>query len=189
MSDNSCEYIVKQKSEGTALYKKLSALLACIILGVIASSLSMKAPQENLRIIFLLISLAVTALLIFLSLKLLSIEYEITVDKSELTVTTIYGKIHRKLTVAIPLSAISEIGEYNDAAYEQICKIGGLQKDYVAMSSLSAPTVYYAIFDDEKHNCILYFDVTEKAETVFKKLLPGALRASARRINNAQAQQ
>ena len=188
MSDNSCEYIIKQKSEGKVLYKKASAIFGCVILGAVASSLSMQAPRENLRLTLLLISITVAAFLAFISLKMLSVEYEITIEYKELSVTTIYGRVHRRLTVAIPLSSISEMGEYNDEAYEELCKVP-LQKDYIAMSSLAAPTVYYAIFDDEKHNCILYFDVTEKAAEILKKQIPSAFRASARRINNAQAQQ
>ena len=188
MSDNSCEYIIKQKSEGKVLCKKASAIFGCVILGAVASSLSMQAPWENLRLTLLLISITVAAFLAFISLKMLSVEYEITIEYKELSVTAIYGRIHRRLMLSTPIGSISEIGEYTDEAYEQLCKVP-LQKDYIAMSSLSAPLVYYAIFDDEKHNCILYFDVTEKAVEILKKQIPGAFRASARRINNAQAQQ
>jgi hypothetical protein len=99
----------------------------------------------------------------FLTLKMLSVEYEVTIECGELTVTTIYGRFYRKLTLSAMLNSISEIGEYSDAAYDAISKLS-LQKDFICLSSLSAPDVYYAIFDDEKDRCILYFDVTEKAE-------------------------
>ena len=186
MYNNSCEYIIKQKSEGSALYKKLAAVFACVAIGAVCSSLSLSLPQRELRFTLLLASISVSALLAFVAFRLLSIEYEITVEAGELTVTTIYGRIYRKLSLSLTLNSISEIGEYNDKIYDEICKLS-LQKDYICLSSLSAPRVFYAIFDDEKDNCILYFDVTEKAEEILRKHIPSAFRASARRINTAQS--
>lgn len=184
MSEISCEYIIKQKNEGTALYKKLAALTGSIIIAAVASTLSMKAPL-NLRLTLILISLSVSVLIAVVSLKFLCVEYEITIEHSEITVTTIYGRFYRRMNVSLALNSISEIGEYNDAAYGAISKLS-LQKDYVCLSSLSAPSIFYAIFDDEKDRCIMYFDVTEKAEAILKKQIPSAFRASARRINNSQ---
>ena len=188
MSENSYEYIIKQKNEGTALYKKIAVVCICATVAASGSALALKNLQGGLRLTIIFTVLSISVLAAFLALKMLSVEYEVTIECGELTVTTIYGRFYRKLTLSAMLNSISEIGEYSDAAYDAISKLS-LQKDFICLSSLSAPDVYYAIFDDEKDRCILYFDVTEKAEAILKKQIPGAFRASQRRITNYQSQQ
>ncbi len=187
MSDNSYEYMIKQKSEGAALIKKLSAAALYLVFAIVTCTLSIIFPPIELRLFCLFLSVAATAFLIFVTWRFLCVEYEFLIESGDLTVTIIYGKLSRKKLLRVPISSISEMGDYNDEAYEEISKLS-IQKNYICLSSLSAPTVFYALFDEEKDRCILYFDVTERAAELLKKLNSGAFRAAAKRVNHSNQQ-
>ena len=183
MSENSCEYIIKQKNEGKVLAKKLGMIAGYVALALLLSALNLAfAPNELKPIFFIFIAVAV-ALIAFISWRFVCVEYEIVIGGGELTVTLIYGKSVSKRLLCRPLNSFSEIGEYDDRAFEEISKLS-MQKNYVCLSSLSAPLVYYGIFEEENERHIIYFDVTERAAELLKKQNPSAFRASAKRIND-----
>ena len=183
MTDNSFEYIIKQKNEGSALAKKITAILAYAVFAIILSTLSLLLPPPYVRLPLLLLSLALTALAIFITWRFLCVEFEVIIESGDIIITKIYGKSIRKQVLNLPINSFFEIGEYDDKAYAEVNKLS-LQKNYICISSLSAPVVYYAIFEEDKDRCILYFDAPEKAITLLKKHNSGAFRASAKRINS-----
>lgn len=183
MSENSFEYIIKQKSEGNSLVKKALAIIGYIAFAVILCTLSIMLPPPYVRFSLVLISVALTALLIFITWRFLCVEFEVIIESGDIIITQIYGKSIRKQLLNLPINAFFEIGEYDDKAYEEVSKLS-LQKNYICISSLSAPVVYYAVFEEDKDRCILYFDAPERAIALLKKYNSGAFRASARRLNS-----
>ena len=139
-------------------------------------------PSELYIAAFTLI-FAFTAVLVFATWRFTCVEYEIAISGTDIMITVLYGKGISKKILNMPLNAISEIGEYNDAAYEEISKLS-IQNNHICISSLSAPDIYYAIYEEEKERCIVYFDVTEEAVELLKKHNPSAFRMSAKRINH-----
>ncbi len=164
------------------LAKKISLILSYVALAVFLSSLDLAFAPSALKLPFLVIIAAIVALAAFISWRFVCIEYEIVIRDGEITVTKIYGKSISKRVISRSLNSFSEIGEYDELSFEEISKLS-LQKDHICVSSLSAPIVYYGIFEEEKERHIIYFDVTEKAAELLKKLNPSAFRASARRMN------
>lgn len=182
MSENSCEYIVKQKAEGAVLMKRISLILAYVASAILLSVLNICfAPMALKPIIFVIIAVAV-ALAAFISWRFVCIEYEIVITGGELTITLIYGKSVSKRLLSRSVSSFYEIGEYGEETFDEISKLS-LQKDYICVSSLSAPLIYYALFEEEGERQIVYFDVTERAATLLKQLNPSAFRAAAKRMN------
>ena len=109
------------------------------------------------------------------------VEYEVVIGGGDLLITTIYGRSIRKKAINVSVASIIEIGEYGDGAFEEISKLS-LQKNYLCISSLSSPNMYYAIFDEDKDRSILYFDATGEAIALLKKYNGGAFRASDKRM-------
>ncbi|MBQ8409550.1 MAG: hypothetical protein IJY39_11885 [Clostridia bacterium] len=130
----------------------------------------------------LMIVVALTALLVFLTWRFVCVEYEVIIAGGDILFTAIYGKGFRKKILYMPVNAFSEIGEYDDTAYEEISKLS-LKKNHIVISSLSAPDVYYALFEEDKDQCIIYFDAPPRAVELLKKLNSSAFRASAKRIS------
>ncbi len=175
MGENHFEYIIKRKTEGAMLFKKIVCCLAYLAFALtLAVLINYLAPRE-LYIPLLLISLVLTALLILATWRFTCVEYEVVLGGGDLLITVIYGKSFTKRLLNIAVNSISELGEYDDAAYEALSKTS-LQRNYVCMSSLSAPDVYYAVFDEDKDRCILYFDAPEKAVEILKRQNSAAFR-------------
>jgi hypothetical protein len=140
----------------------------------VAVAINYLSPKE-LFIPFLLMDAVLTAFLAIVTWRFTCVEYEVVIGGGDLIITKIYGKGFSKRLVNIPVNSIIQLGEYDDGAYESVSRMS-LQKNYVCMSSLSAPNVYYAVFDEDKDRCILYFDVTEKATEILKKQNSAAFR-------------
>ena len=179
--ENSYEYIVKQKTEGKALFKKIALFLSYFAFAALLILFTFGfAPEELYMPIFMIIA-ALTALLAFITWRFVCVEYEIVISGGDVKITTIYGKGFSKALLCRPVASFSEIGEYDDKAFEEISKIS-LQRNYLCISSLSAPCVYYALFEDGKDQCILYFDAPERAIELLKKNNSAAFRASDKRL-------
>ena len=56
----------------------------------------------------------------------------------------------------------------------------------LCLSSLSAPDVYYGIYEKGQDRCIIYFDAPERAVGLLKKTNSGAFRASDKRMKALQ---
>lgn len=182
MFENSYEYIIKKKAEGELLFKRISAVVGYVVFFLVLTA-SVLALLPSLLIPALLLISCLTALLIFITWRFLCIEYEILIANGDIVITRLYGKGSRKMIFSSPISSLSEIGEYDDKAYDEISKLS-LQKNHICISSLSAPDVYYALFEDEDGKGIIYFDAPARAVELLKKYNAGAFRASAKRINN-----
>ena len=162
------EYIVKQKNEGAVILKKAAAIVGYVLLTVILAVLVISFAPALLLIPFLLISAAFVALVAFITWKFLCIEYEIVIGNGELCASVIYGRSFTRRLLRIDIGDLSEIGEYNDMAYARLCDMS-LQKNTVCVSSLSAPVVYYAIYDDGKDRCVLYFETDERGISILRR--------------------
>ncbi len=183
MTENSCEYMIKQKTEGKLLLKKLLLIFTYGAFAILLSSVVLALCPAELYFPLLFLVAALTAFLVFVTWRFTCVEFEVTVAGGDLMITTLYGKGFRRRLLNLPVNSIYEIGEYDDKAYEEISKLS-LQKDYLCLSSLSAPDVYYALFEEDKEQCILYFDAPPSAVALLKKYNSGAFRASAKRIQS-----
>jgi hypothetical protein len=179
--DNSYEYIIKQKAEGAALVKRVILALGYVCLSALLILLAIGFAPIELYVPLILLILAFVAFIAFVSWRFVCLEYEVTIAGGDLMITTIYGRGFSKKLLNRPINSFSEIGEYDDRAFQEISKLS-LQKNYVCLSSLSAPSVYYALFEEEKDQCILYFDAPERAVEILKKSNSAAFRASDRRL-------
>ena len=176
-----CEYIIKPKNEGKTLVKKIAVAISYFLLLAVLILLVITLTPLYVMIPLILIATAFVALVAVVSWRFVCPEYEMRIGNGDLIVTVIYGKSIRRTLINIPINSINEIGEYDDDAYEEISKIS-LQKNYLCISSLSAPAVYYAIFDEEKDHCILYFEATDEAVKLLRASNSGAFSASEKRI-------
>ena len=93
-----------------------------------------------------------------------------------MNVTVIYGKSIRRRLLSLEINSLSEFGYYDDAAYEKLCRTS-LSRNFICVSSLAAPVIYYAIFDYKKERSVLYFEADERAIKYLKQQNSTAARA------------
>ena len=170
------EYIVKQRNEGLVLAKKVGAVCAYVLLFALLCFLILALSPELLYIPFFLMSIALVAVVVFVTWRFLCKEFEIVIGNGEMCISTIYARSLTRRLVAVEIKAFSEIGEYDDAAYERLCSMG-LQKNFICVSSLSAPRMYYAIYEDGKERAVIYFETDERGLSILKQQNPIAFRA------------
>ena len=182
MFSNTCEYIIKQKTEGKVLAKKIGFIIGYVMICSFLCMVTLLYLPSELYIIIFPLIFAFTAFLVFVTWRFTCVEYEIVISGGDIIITLLYGKGFSKKILNMPVNTFSEIGEYDDAAYEEISKLS-LQKNHVCISSLSAPDIYYAMYEEEGERCIVYFDATKEAVELLKKQNPSAFRASAKRMN------
>jgi hypothetical protein len=178
MDASSVEYIVKRKIEGKVLLQKIVFILGYAIAFAALCTVIISFAAPLLHLPFILLACAFIAMAIFVSWRFTCVEYEIAVSGGEFSLSVIYGKSTRRRLCSTPINAILQIGEYDDAAYGRLSSVS-LQKNYICMSSLSAPSVYYALFDEGQDRCVAYFDADERIVKVLKQQNPSAFRAAA----------
>ena len=105
----------------------------------------------------------------------MSVEYEIVIGNGELYASVIYGRSITRRLLSLPIHDLSEVGIYDDEAYARLCS-QSLQKNFICISSLSAPEIFYAIYDDGKDRCVLYFETDERGLAILKRDNPSAFR-------------
>ena len=176
MESQVLEYIVKQKTEGTLLAKKIALVVGYILLFLILGIVILNLSPAVLHIPFFLIDAAFCALVVFVTWRFVCPEYEITLGGGEINITVIYGKSIRHRILSCPVNSLIEFGLYDDGAYEKLCNMS-LRRNFICVSSLRAPTIYYAIVDIEKDRSVIYFEVDERATKYLKQQNSAAARA------------
>ncbi len=175
MGSETLEYIIKQKTEGGVLLRKAALIIGYLVLFLILALVIILLSAPLLQLPFLLLDIAFCAMVAFISWRFVCIEYELIFSGGELNATVIYGKSVRRKGLSVTLNSLFEVGIYDDAAYEKLCSMS-LQKNYIYVSSMSAEVIYYAIFDEGKDRCVLYFEADERAVKHIRLQNPSALR-------------
>ncbi len=176
MANGRYEYIVRQKTEGDLLAKKILCITGYILFPVAAVILVVNLFYGSLLLIPALIAVTgVELLLIFFSWRFTHIEFESVIHDNSLTITTIVARSRRKVSLELDIKAFYEIGLFTPEASE---KMEGktLHKDYVFISSLESESIYYGIFSEGEEQCALYFETTPEAFSHIRKLNLSAAR-------------
>jgi len=176
MESQVLEYIIKRKAEGALLAKRISLILGYIILFLVLAIVILNFSPTVLQIPFFLLDTAFCALIAFVSWKFVCLEYEIVLGGGEMNITVIYGKSFRHRILSLPINSLIELGHYDDAAYEKLCGMS-LKKNFICVSSLSAPTIYYAIVDIGKDRSVIYFEADGRAIKYLTQQNSAAARA------------
>ncbi len=176
MESGALEYIIKRKNDGRLLRARVALIAGYILLFFIPAIVILNLSPPLLYIPFLLLDAAFCALVIFASWRFVCPEYEFVLGGGEICVTVIYGKSLRRRLLSLSINSLLELGYYDDAAYEKLCGLS-LQRNYVCVSSLSAPTIYYALFDIGRERAVLYFETDERGVKYLKQQNSAAARA------------
>lgn len=173
------EHIVKQKVEGSLLYKKICLILAYIIIFIMPLYLILTLCPLFLWVPFILVILIVTVIAILMTWKYTNVEFEYSIFGDTISFVNIYGRKSRKGKLTVAIKDFSEIGKYTDAAEKHLEEVV-IDRDYLFISHLMAEHLYYGLFDDDGDKCIVYFEATDKALSLIKKYNSSALRAYER---------
>ncbi len=176
MANGRYEYIVKQKSEGDLLTKKILCITGYVLFPVAAIILVINLFYGSLLLIPALIAvIGIELLIIFFTWRFTHIEFESVILDNRLTVTTIVAKSRRKVSLELDIKAFYEIGLFTSEASDKMEDMT-LHKDYIFISSLDSENIYYGIFSEGEEQCAVYFETTPEAFLHIKRLNHSAAR-------------
>ena len=176
MAIGSYEYIVKQKSEGDLLIKKLLCVMGYVLFPIAALILVINLFYGSFLIIPSLIAvIGVEILLIFFTWRFTYVEFESVILDNKLTITTIVARSRRRTSLELDIKAFYEVGLFTPEASDTMGS-KTLHKDYIFISSLESENIYYGIFSEDDEQCAVYFETTPEAFAHIKKLNHSAAR-------------
>ena len=159
---NYAEYTVEKKCEGTYRLKR------------ILLKIGLWVPLVLLSVIFILLNIPVWVILIpvypLIWMKILKpvfypyvyIEYEYTVASGSLRFAEVLGKCRRRERLDLTVSSLSAIAPYS-GEYKAAADAKDIAHRYEFVSTMNAPEIYYALFEEDGEKSVVFFQPTNKA--------------------------
>lgn len=162
------EYAVAQRIEGKWILARIGMLLLyfCFVLAWVAVGFHFRIVVPLLALIPI-----TTWMLVFITWRFVSVEYEYSLTSGELTFSKIYGNRSRRTVLRFHLRDAVRIAPLEDEQEAAKATQYAPELEFCAVSSMRAPDIYFALFEHEykehgkvqKRRAIFYFEATTRA--------------------------
>ena len=160
------EFVVRQKIEGKWRAARAGLIALYILFPLTVLLLGMKASVIAPLLALIPISLWI---LIFMTWRFVSVEYEYSITSGILTFAKVYGGRSRRKILEISLHDAVRIAPLDNEDEAARANQWIPEREYSGISSPRAPDIYFILFEDkaspkqEKRRAIFYFEATERA--------------------------
>ena len=158
------EFVVSQKMEGKWVVRRVLAVMGYILFALAFFTVGivtrLGVPMLALTPLFLW-------MLIFFTWRYTRPEYEITTVSNSLRFAIIYGSRTRRPQLEVEFRKMQKIAPLDETGRADVARFKP-DKTYCAASCMTAPDLYYAIWEEEKTHCVFYFEVTEQLLKICK---------------------
>lgn len=162
---NTFEFVVDERAEGKRKALKFwgrFGLLAFVTIWVVVS----------LCTIFYLAVLPLAFLGVVLYFwKIFNCELEYSMTSGIMTFTRIYGGIKRKKILEVTIKDFREIAP-RTAESDAKLKAQGVERTFMFASHSTANDQYYATFEENGKQCVVYFEATDKTLKILRYYNP-----------------
>lgn len=178
-----CEHIVERKKEGLYGFKKTAIILSWVVIPIVLIIVCFGLASINIYFEFLRASIIVIPSLTAAMAKMFgpitaaygSEAYEYSVAAGEMSFARIFGDRFRREWFKISFDKVEKcapLGGLNDPQTDG----GKYDVIYKAISSASAPYIYYIIFrDGQDRRCLAYFEPIKKSLRMIKTYYPATV--------------
>lgn len=169
------EHAVRRRAEGRLVAARVGLILVYILFVCGWLLFGLKT-----RILVPLLALIPITLwmLVFFTWRYVSVEYEYSITSGVLTFSKIFGGRSRKKVFEVRLREVVRIAPLGDAAEYEKGMAYRPERSFFGVSSLSAPDVYYLLFEHaekkQKRRAVYYFEATQKALHICRYYNPSA---------------
>lgn len=152
------EFVVAQKMEGKWMLRRILAVVGYVLFALVLFTVGfvsrLGVPVLALVPLFLW-------MLIYFTWRYTRPEYELTTVSNTLRFAIVYGNRTRRPQLEVEFRQMQKIAPCDEAGRAEIERFAP-KKIWYAASSMDANDLYYAIWqDNDKQNCVLYFEATE----------------------------
>ena len=162
------EFAVRQKSEGKWRLARIGMILFYV--AFVAGWLTFGFTLSLFVPLLALIPIS-TWILVFITWRYVSVEYEYSITAGELTFSKIYGGRSRSKKLTLKLRDAVRIAPLEDEQEAARATAYHPEREFSAISSLRAPDIYFILFEyafreggkQQKRRAIFYFEATARA--------------------------
>jgi len=166
MEMDNFEYVDVQKKNGRVIRRKIALVSLYIIYAL--TFLILGALTRLIAPLLAFIPLTIW-MMVFATWRYTNIEYEYSISSGELTYSKIYGGRSRKTQLKVIIKDFESIWKLESRESYDRAEMYKPKNKYVAVSSLDDENVYFALFQNKKHEpCIFYFKANDKALKIMK---------------------
>ena len=171
------EFAVDQKIEGRWLLARIALIAFYILVG---AGLLLAGFGTRIFVPLLALTPVLIWILVFVTWRYVSVEYEYSITSGILTFAKIYGNRSRRVMLELDLRQASRIAPLDSEEHAAFAKAWHPEREYSAISSLRAPDIYFILFehnnkkDKEKRRTIFYFEATGRALQICRFYNPSA---------------
>ncbi|WP_028991367.1 hypothetical protein [Thermoanaerobacter thermocopriae] len=158
--------VKKQKTSKDTLFS-IGVVVAALI--IVFGVIPLIPIVRNLWIFFLFLF----AYLAYYLIRSRNIEFEYSLTNSELDVDKIIDQKKRKHVISVDCRDFEVMAKINSDKFTQDIKT--IKNRIEAVSSMSSPDVYFAVFEDKGLKTVLFFEPNEKMIEVIARYIPRKL--------------
>ncbi|ADH61467.1 conserved hypothetical protein [Thermoanaerobacter mathranii subsp. mathranii str. A3] len=161
------EKLVKRQKTSKDTLFSIGVVVAALI--VVFGVIPLIPIVRNLWIFFLFLF----AYLAYYLIRSRNIEFEYSLTNSELDVDKIIDQKKRKHVISVDCRDFEVMAKINSDKFTQDIKT--IKNRIEAVSSMSSPDVYFAVFEDKGLKTVLFFEPNEKMIEVIARYIPRKL--------------
>lgn len=161
------EKLVKRQKTSKDTLFSIGVVIAALI--IVFGVIPLIPIVRNLWIFFLFLF----AYLAYYLIRSRNIEFEYSLTNSELDVDKIIDQKKRKHVISVDCRDFEVMARINSDKFTQDIKT--IKNRIEAVSSMSSPDVYFAVFEDKGLKTVLFFEPNEKMIEVIARYIPRKL--------------
>ncbi|ADD03031.1 conserved hypothetical protein [Thermoanaerobacter italicus Ab9] len=161
------EKLVKRQKTSKDTLFSIGVVVAALI--IVFGVIPLIPIVRNLWIFFLFLF----AYLAYYLIRSRNIEFEYSLTNSELDVDKIIDQKKRKHVISVDCRDFEVMAKINSNKFTQDIKT--IKNRIEAVSSMSSPDVYFAVFEDKGLKTVLFFEPNEKMIEVIARYIPRKL--------------
>lgn len=171
------ETVVRQKVAGTVLLWRVALVALYVLFG--ASFVALCLANAVFWPLFSLLPLSLW-LLVFITWRYVSVEFEYALDAGVFTACAIYGKRSRRKIAEIALKDAVRIAPLDDEDEAARAAAWRPERSFCAVSSFSAPAIFFILFEfdggkgGEKRRAVFYFEGDRRSLDICRSCNPSA---------------
>ena len=171
------EHAVSQKIEGKWLLARIGLVFLYVSLTVV---ILLCGICTRIFVPLLALTPVFIWILVFITWRFVSVDYEYSITSGTLTFAKIYGNRSRRTFLEIELRQASRIAPLDNGTWTAQADKWHPEREFSAISSLKAPDIYFILFEfkdkkgKEKRRAVFYFEATARALQICRFYNPSA---------------